>query len=281
MSDPVDSDRNREHDLEPEWDPSVHRLPVWATIREAVQAIAKEWKALLQAIAVPVLVLAAGSVASQRNPEYLEAVLPNPFLQDILPALLSIVLLTLIAVSCHRLIILGADSLPNAWGLFWSWRETRFLGWMYGIWIIAMIPLVLLVLLIQALPLFTATPDEWLLLGILFPLALYVFARFSLVFPATAIGQRPTLKASWRLTRSNGWGPWRLSRSNGWGLAVLLSPAVLSTLYALLNESLVPPEIALHVLAAFTLVLMWVFGIALLSQAGCWLTAGIEPSTPS
>ena len=63
---------------------------------------------------------------------------------------------------------------------------------------------------------------------------------------------------------------------------MLVSPAVLSsTLYALLNESLVPPEIALHVLAAFTLVLMWVFGIALLSQAGCWLTAGIEPSTPS
>ena len=38
-------------------------------------------------------------------------------------------------------------------------------------------------------------------------------------------------------------------------VAVLLSPAVLSwTLYALLNESLVPLGIALHVLAAFTLV---------------------------
>ena len=55
MSDPVDSDRNREHDLEPEWDPSVHRLPVWATISEATQAIAKEWKTLLKAIAVPAL----------------------------------------------------------------------------------------------------------------------------------------------------------------------------------------------------------------------------------
>ncbi len=49
MSDPVDSDRDHEDDLEPEWDPSVHWLPVCATIREAALAIAKEWKALLKA----------------------------------------------------------------------------------------------------------------------------------------------------------------------------------------------------------------------------------------
>ena len=49
MSDPVDSDREHEDDLEPEWDPSVHRLAVWVTIREAAQGIAKEWKALLKA----------------------------------------------------------------------------------------------------------------------------------------------------------------------------------------------------------------------------------------
>ena len=135
MSDPVDSDRNREHDLEPEWDPSAHRLPVWATIREAVQAIGKEWKALLKAVAVPALVLTAVIVVL--DGEYLGS------LEDILLYLLSLGLLTMIAVSCHRLVILGADSLPNAWGLFWSGRETRFLGWIYGIWIIATIPLAL------------------------------------------------------------------------------------------------------------------------------------------
>ena len=123
-----------------------------------------------------------------------------------------------------------------------------------------------------ALPHFTATPDEWLLFGIPFPLALYVLARFSLVLPATAIAQRPTLK-----------GSWRLSRSNGWRLALVLSPAVLVlVLYVtVLNESLVPPGIALHVLAAFTVVLLWVFGIALLSKAFCWFTGEIEPTTPS
>ncbi len=103
------------------------------------------------------------------------------------------------------------------------------------------------------------------------PLALYVLARLSLVLPATAIGQRPTLK-----------GSWRLSRSNGWRLAVL-SPAVLAwVLYVLLlNESLVPPGIALHGLAAFTVVLLWVFGMALLSRAYSWFAGEIEPPTPS
>jgi membrane-anchored glycerophosphoryl diester phosphodiesterase (GDPDase) len=36
-------------------------------------------------------------------------------------------------------------------------------------------------------------------------LALYVSARLSLVFPATAIDKRPDLKWSWNLTRNNGW----------------------------------------------------------------------------
>ena len=67
------SDRDHGDELEPsgsaeeppaipqgEWAPSVHRLPIWATIREAAQSIAKEWKALLKAIAVPALGLAGG-----------------------------------------------------------------------------------------------------------------------------------------------------------------------------------------------------------------------------
>jgi len=284
MSDPVDSDRNREHDLEPEWDPSVHRLPVWATISEATQAIAKEWKALLKAIAVPTLVLAAVTVVNQLNQEDLDAagdgpglfVAPGAFLLSLLLALLSIVPLTMIAVSCHRLVILGADSLPNAWGLFWSWRETRFLGWIIGIWIIAVTVVVVPYLL--SVPLITRPLDEWLLFfGILFPLALYVFARLSLVLPATAIGQRPTFKGSWRLTRSN-----------GWRLVLVLSPAILPVylVFALydsgvLEEPLIQSRIANDLLLAATLVLMFSIAMLLLSKAFCWFTSESEPSTPS
>ena len=49
MSDPVDTNSDHADNPEPEWDPTAHRLPVWATMREAAQAIGKEWKALLKA----------------------------------------------------------------------------------------------------------------------------------------------------------------------------------------------------------------------------------------
>ena len=269
MSDPAESDR--EHDLEPEWDPSVHRLPVWATIREAVQAIAKEWKALLKVTAVPAVVVAVGNVVS--NQEYMEAVLPN-FLAWIPPALLSAGFAMLIAISCHRLVILGVDSLPNAWGLFWSGRETRFLGWSA---LIGGIPLVVAslfgVLRGLGLPLFSVdngVPSLFVVMFfVLIPYAVYVVPRLSLVLPATAIGQRPTLKGSWRLSRSNGW---RLA------LVMLLPSLVLIPLSV---GSLQLGGIAPQFLAALILVLLGLIGIASLSKAFCWFTGEIEPSTPS
>ena len=51
-----------------EWDPSLHRLPVWEISSEAVLALAKDWKALLKAIAVPTVVVAGARVASLQGP---------------------------------------------------------------------------------------------------------------------------------------------------------------------------------------------------------------------
>ena len=259
MSDPVDSDRNREHDLEPEWDPSVHRLPVWATIREAVQAIAKEWKALLKAIAVPALVLAVANVVQvyQLNQE-------NP-LGIFLSIALSVGFAMMIAISCHRLVILGVDSLPSAWGLFWSRRETRFHGWSMLIPLIAFLPLVVLGILVGILvavlgPSLAVFAPVVLLAPVLSLFVWYASARLSLVLPATAIGQRPTLK-----------GSWRLSRSNGWRLAlVMFLPSLV--LIPLTLGSFQLGGIAPQFLAAFPLVLLGLIGIASLSKAFCWFT---------
>ena len=260
--------------LQGEWEPSVHRLPVWATIREAAQSIANEWKALLKAIVVPALSLAAINVVWQQPVE-------APALTDLLivalplTVVLSFGLLTMIAVSCHRLVILGVDALPKAWGLYWSRREGGFLGSIIVLYFIPIIPLVLLITLLWDLQ---DVPPEWLLLGVVsFALALYVLARLSLVLPASAM-ERPTRSHSWRLTRSN-----------GWRLTLLISPAFLSwILYFVLGQEAsgvfgevgVPTGISLHFLAAFTVVLMWVFGIALLSRAFSWFTGEIESSTP-
>ena len=276
MSDPVDSDRNREHDLEPEWDPSAHRLPIWATIREAVQAIAKEWKALLKATMWPTLAVAAINVLPEV--EYPSGV--DTYLQDIgfpLPLntfgfgvhLLSAGFAMPIAISCHRLVILGVGSLPSAWGLFWSRRETRFLGWSALIGGIAWV-----LLLVAAFSLeYGVLPLSLVLIFVPVANLVYVIPRLSLVLPATAIGQRPTLKGSWRLSRSNGW---RL-------VLVMLLPSLL--LIPLSVGSLLLGGIAPQFLSAFigvlVAVLSWVIGIAALSKAFCWFTAEIEAKSPS
>ena len=101
------------------------------------------------------------------------------------------------------------------------------------------------------------------------PFVLYASARLSLVLPATAIGQRPTLKGSWRLSRSNGW---RLA------LVMLLPSLVLIPLSV---GSLQLGGIAPQFLAAFILVLLGVIGIASLSKAFCWFTGEIEAKSPS
>ncbi len=276
------SGHDHEDDLEPEWDPSVHRLPVWATIREAVQAIAKEWKALLKGIAVPALVLAAVNVFFQRNPEYVEAVFPDlssPFqalLQIVAESALSVGFAMMIAISCHRLVILGVDSLPSAWGLFWSRRETRFLGWSMLISLITFLPLAVLAALVGILVAVLGrgfTPSVFVPLIaanlLVLPFVWYAIARLSLVLPATAIGQRPTLKGSWRLSRSNGW---RLA------LVMFLPSLVLIPLSV---GSFQLGGIAPQFLAAFPLVLLGLIEISALSKAFCWFTGEIEAKSPS
>ncbi len=242
-----------------EWDPSLHRLPVWEISREAVLAIAKDWKALLKAIAVPTVVVAGAHVVSLQ--EYFEDV------QNVLE-LVGIAVGMLIAISCHRLVILGVDSLPSAWGLFWSGRETRFLGWMF-----------LIVFCVGAVVFppwfFLLSPNRRALAALVFTVSVfcggYVGARLSIVLPATAIDQRPTLKGSWRLSRSNGW---RL------GLVVWLPSILIFVLWRLgvpFLRVLSPQTIPGQFLSSVALGLGGLLGIASLSKAFQWFTGKSEP----
>jgi hypothetical protein len=106
------------------------------------------------------------------------------------------------AVSCHRIILLGDDSLPNAYGLYWSMRETRFLGWFI---------LVVIIYTLVSLPLRIATTllPGWfhaLQLSWYLPIFLtaYFEGRISMVLPATAVDERSNIFHSWRITRGYG-----------------------------------------------------------------------------
>lgn len=106
------------------------------------------------------------------------------------------------AVSCHRIILLGADSLPNAYGLYWSARETRFLGWFI---------LVAIIYTLLSLPLYVATlilpgwfHDLQLSWYLLLFLTAYIEGRISMVLPASAVDERSSISDSWRMTQGYG-----------------------------------------------------------------------------
>jgi hypothetical protein len=100
----------------------------------------------------------------------------------------------LILIACHRVVLLGDDSLENPWGLHWSARELRFCLWLAAQDIVLAVGLVILARI------------ETLALGFLLLLPLsYAFSRASLWLPATAIDGDPTFESASALSRGNGW----------------------------------------------------------------------------
>ncbi len=275
------SDQNQPDDIEGvgsaeepgpqgDWDPSA--LPIWATIRETAQAIAKEWKALLKAIVVPALLL-AGVTVEDPFPNFSEA------WWAVLMLGFSPLFFTMIAVPCHRLLILGVHSLPNTWGVAWSHRETRFLAFS-GFFLLGGVFLVggLLGIVGALLGIRGDWPEAillsseafWVLLVPVSLTVMYLTSRSSLVLAATAVGQHSTFITSWQL-----------SRSNGWRLVLVIFLPQLLLLPVELGVSRLLSGVLLPFLLAFAVVLWGVLGIASLSRAFCWFTGEIEHTAHS
>lgn len=109
----------------------------------------------------------------------------------VIAALLAQILLyTVIAITTHRIILMGPSSIPE-WGLYMpSKREIRFILYSIGIGL-AMIPLGFL-LFIPVI----GTPVAIVAIA-------YVMGRLSLVFPAIATDQGWTFSDSWKATESH------------------------------------------------------------------------------
>jgi hypothetical protein len=181
-------------------------------------------RAFARALAVPLVSLAVLTLSWYYANEFL----PN-FVKWLLYVLYGL-LFTLFAVTCHRLVLLGPESVATRLAPRWSWRESKFLAWMVVAWVFSMAVWFLLLNAIS-IPLFNAFKPasdesqpwfEWLVHASKIP-AFYVFARLCLVFPATAIDNKPGLKWTWNLTRGNGWRlvvvvgvlPWMISHLAG------------------------------------------------------------------
>lgn len=98
-------------------------------------------RAFARALAVPFVSLAVLTLSWY----YANEILPN-FVKWLLWVLYGL-LFTLFAVTCHRLVLLGAESVTTRLAPRWSWRESRFFAWLIAIcfihivaWYVLMFP---------------------------------------------------------------------------------------------------------------------------------------------
>lgn len=168
-----------------------NELPVSESVLATWRAIYREGFTLLAAVAIPAACISIIEIIGQAYPDQF----PYPLLFWILMAPFFV----LFAVVCHRSVILGGDSLPNRFGLFWSRRETRFLGWTIVIILVtalAGVGVELLAMLSPFGPLLTSIGVA-LLIG-------YVYVRVAMVLPATAVDDSTSFDQAWFLTSGNG-----------------------------------------------------------------------------
>ncbi|HJT61976.1 MAG TPA: hypothetical protein VJ797_09870 [Burkholderiales bacterium] len=131
---------------------------------------------------------------------------------------------TLFAVTCHRLVLVPSGRVRSIQSPRWSARESRFLFWVLTLWIVYLV-VWWLAMLVSANLLPTDEVAGWLKVieSVASVPALYLIARLSLVFPATAIDRPAGLRWAWRTSRGNGWRlvvvvtvlPWLMSHLVG------------------------------------------------------------------
>ena len=136
--------------------------------------------------------------------DWLFGLLPAGSLSGIAAWLLQLPFYTLVAVTCHRVIVLGPSQLPAAFGLYWGRRETIFLGWLVGVGLL-LAALTLFDMLLHSLVDKSAPRVAvWIYDFLSYLFVAYFLMRFSFVLPAAALEHRLSFADSWRVTRGNG-----------------------------------------------------------------------------
>ena len=174
-------------------------------LRGAVVEVVGKWRPLLRALIVPAVLMTATNFATQYAMTWhyntfgsTERLAVLGYIQFVVWLLLYV----LFGMSCHRIILLGEGSLPNRFGIYWTMRETRFMGWVMLVGLIYMLLMFPFQLATVYLPPHSVHWSVAWYLPLL--LATYVDGRVSMVLPATAVGERSSIGESWRLTRSKG-----------------------------------------------------------------------------
>lgn len=180
-------------------------LQVFPTVIEALSEVFAKRFALIRALLLPTVGMSVLDIVQTRCPStpawnLLFSVMGTPFY-------------TLFAISCHRIVLLGEESVPARWGIYWSMRETRFLGWLLAISALVSVTTFLvfgvymfLVLFVSNLIGFDLDSSRLYLVIVSIPIifTFYFSLRFSLIFPAAATDKPIGIGDSWDMTIGHG-----------------------------------------------------------------------------
>ncbi|MCH9694506.1 MAG: hypothetical protein K0U72_08360 [Gammaproteobacteria bacterium] len=175
----------------------IPSLPILSIVLRAYGKVFGNMGALLRAWLIPMLLMIVID-ALRRDATY-------GLLTDFAYSLLEMPVYALAAIACHRIVLLGSDSLTNPWSLHWSRRESMFFYWLFMFAIMLYVAAMLLGVAVLAAPDRAFGYDaDWLGGAIMIVVLFYLYGRFAMVFPATALDTRMIMSQSWLLTAGNG-----------------------------------------------------------------------------
>lgn len=160
------------------------RLSVGSVLVGALQEIRANARPLLLALSVPALVIASIDVLRWRGGEW-----SIPVSMGV--GVVELFLYALFAVSCHRIILLGSERLPNRWGIYALPEVWRYALALFGIFVLIMLSSMLLIPL--TIPLFMAFDGPgmmimlWVIVGLFFLGIFALMGRVIPLLPALAI----------------------------------------------------------------------------------------------
>jgi len=195
-------------------------LPVIGIIRDAFQYVWDKRTRLLRALAVVMIALVVLEVilyfvsGDSASPNTTQNRLTRP---EMVLALIALPIYILFAITCHRLALVGDSGVAAYGNLGWGKRELRFLGWCVMVSLAYALLIMLLPITFQIMQFNRALQDSgqfpsdladsfWYknVMYVLFLPSIYLIARFSPVFPATAVDRQVNMKWAWNLTKKNG-----------------------------------------------------------------------------
>ena len=180
----------------------------------------------------------------------------NASINSLLLLVPYMVFMSILAVSCHRIVLLGNDSIDHPWGIFFNLRVLKYLLFFIAISIVIgilffifVMPVMLVMILLPSNPFASGWPSIFvipLMIVLCFPI-LILFSRASIILPACAIDAEMTFEEAFNLSRGNGW---RLT------LATLLPVAVISVLFYPVQSSVMESSSALTIVPGLIMLLL-------------------------